>query len=205
MNTKCLIILSLISCFTQIALSQKTKLLIKAGSNYFTVSGDKIDNRDTTEYSIEAGGIGYQFGYSFEYLLSQKSSLMAGAEFSHRRYDEKLASEKLDPEFFYMSFPLLFNYRVHKNIKISLGGRIDYLLRKRPFRYQSLDLGPGFLNYDFGLLSGVRYRIWNFEFELMTSYGLVNIIFDKTSTPFNHALNNAKSRILSFSCSYVLD
>lgn len=202
-KTYYLILLSILS--TQYLSSQNTKLKLKSGVNYFLLEGNKIDERDTTEYPIESGGVGYHIGYSVEYLFLPKFSILAGPEFSYRNHNIEADHVIGRPEFFYMSFPLMLNYRIPKGLKIGVGVRSDYLLRKRPFTYRQDNFDQGFLNYDFGLLAGLSYRIWNLEFDVRGSYGLVNIIFDKTSTPFNHALNNAKSRMLSFSCSYVLD
>lgn len=195
-KTYCLILLSIMS--TQYLSSQNTKLLLKSGVNYFLLEGDKIDNRDTTENLIITGGVGYHIGYSVEYLFSPKFSILAGPEFSYRNEKIKPVHVVGRPKFFYISFPLMLNYRISKGLKIGVGLRSDYLLRKRPFSYLQDNFEQGFLNYDFGLLAGLSYRIWNLEFELRGSYGLVNIVFKDDLSP-------AKSRMLSLSCSYVLD
>ncbi len=187
----------------KISFAQGSLLLIKGGIQNYSFSGENITILNDSTLLEDLGLIGFQLGYNYEYSFAKKQSLLVGLEFSRRKFKDYPSRALHPPVFFYMGVPVSYNFEILKNLKPKLGFKVDYLLKKYQFNYFrnffESEVSGRFLNYDLGLSYGLRYQIWNLDFEFNGVYGLVDILEVKSTNA------SARSRYLSFSCSYVID
>ena len=193
----------------KVSYAQKSQLLLKGGINHYSFRGTHIStSNDTTKHSSNLERFGYNIGYGFEYLLSEKQSILLGLEFSRKRLDNNLYKLN-NPDFFLIDIPISYNHQIFDRLKLNLGVQTSYLLNKRRITFFDLDTEEqAFRNFDFGFNYGIRFQICNIDLELKNVYGIVKFLQVKTTLSSLGALTSetyARSRYLSLSCSYVID
>ncbi len=175
----------------------------------FSINSYELDRFNLPEInaSIESG-IGYNIGFAYEKPILKKTSFQLGFQFSKRKYDYALGIKNNNFNDNYVSFPLNINFYIFNFLAIQAGMQFDHLVFKQKFIYYKdapNDQISGYTKYDFGLNTGIRIILNNFELSGSFNKGLRNIYCVKYVDPGTGKVLDdfAKSHMFKFGISYI--
>ncbi|OBQ57275.1 PorT family protein [Tamlana sp. s12] len=141
--------------------AQDIQFGVKGGLNFATISGDHTENIDmVTAFNI--GGM-------VEIPVSEKLSVQPEIIFSGTGFSIDDNTTALN----YLNIPLIAKYYIIKGLSLEAGPQIGFLLSAKN---EDLDVKDAYNNVDFGITTGVGYKLNNgINFGARYNFGLSNI------------------------------
>lgn len=204
-------ILTFISLFNTIVYAQENKIFITGSTNLFFLDRHYAGNTNSTIKTAKNGQTSPGFGLGFTILspINHKSSISSDLDFSFKRREHYFITGAI---YFRVPETLIFNtlkvstkydYNLHKNIYISLGGFLEYVLDKNQnFSYIYTVFSP--FNFGPTISADLRKNAW--IYKLSYEHGLANVIdYNKGEGVLPEELiHTIKLKTIQFSIGYQL-
>jgi hypothetical protein len=144
--------------FSEISFSQRFKAGILAGFTTSQVSGDQLSGFNKS---------GFEFGGLVSTSLSEKFDLSFQIVFIQKGSKKPIHPDIGDYEYYRMSLnyievPVLFHYNFSKKIQFEFGPAFGALISsKEEDEFGEIPAPKEFKSYDFSLMIGMSYRLFN--------------------------------------------